>query len=168
MNFKHISVLLDECIDGLNIKEDGIYVDGTLGGAGHGFAVGERLSERGCFIGFDQDKDALLASSEKLEGLSCKVKLIHANYEEMITHLHYQNIFKVDGILLDLGVSSYQLDTAERGFSYMRNAPLDMRMNQENDVSAEKILATYSQEALTRILKVYGEERLLLELRKQL
>ena len=159
MEFKHVSVLLDECIEGLNIKKDGIYIDGTLGGAGHAKVIAEQLSEKGMLIGFDQDIDAINTSKEKFDSVECKVELVHSNYEAMALELEKLNIEGVDGILLDLGVSSYQLDTAERGFSYMHDAPLDMRMNRSLDRTAKDIVNTYDEKELIRILKVYGEER---------
>ena len=127
MEFNHISVLLKECIEGLNIDPEGIYVDGTLGGAGHGYEVCRRLSERGRFIGIDQDEDAIKASTERLCEFGDKVTIIKSNYVHMKQVLAEQGIDEVNGILLDLGVSSYQLDTEERGFSYMADAALDMR-----------------------------------------
>lgn len=159
MEFKHVSVLLDECIEGLNIKEEGIYVDGTLGGAGHGKEIASRLSEKGMFIGFDQDLEAIQSSADKFDSVKCRVELVHSNYEAIRFELEKLDITGVDGILLDLGVSSYQLDTADRGFSYMQDAPLDMRMNQTIDRTAKDIVNTYDENQLIRILKVYGEER---------
>lgn len=158
MEFKHVSVLLDECIEGLNIKEDGIYVDGTLGGAGHSSEIVKRLNENGRLIGIDQDKDALKAASKRLEEYK-NVTLVHNNFYNIDSILEEIDIEKVDGILLDLGVSSYQLDTGERGFSYMKDAPLDMRMNRENSFSAYNVINEYSEEELYRIIKDYGEER---------
>lgn len=159
MSFKHISVLLDECIDGLNIKEDGIYVDGTLGGAGHSTEICNKLSEKGMLIGIDQDQDALKVAAEKLSTQKCQVELVHSNYEHFKYILESLKIDQVDGILLDLGVSSYQLDTAERGFSYMKDAALDMRMDQSSEKTAKDIVNNYSMEELWKILKVYGEEK---------
>lgn len=159
MEFKHISVLLNECIEGLNIKPNGIYVDGTLGGAGHSKEIGKRLSNQGMLIGIDQDMAAIKTATERLSPLECQVELVHSNYEAFSTIMDQLNIAKVDGILLDLGVSSHQLDTADRGFSYMQDAPLDMRMNQNDKQTAADIVNTYSEKELTRILKIYGEER---------
>jgi len=159
MSFKHISVLLDECIEGLNIREDGIYVDGTLGGAGHSSEICNLLSENGLLIGIDQDQDALKVASEKLANQTCKVELVHSNYEHFKYIIEQLNIDRVSGVLLDLGVSSYQLDTAERGFSYMKDAPLDMRMDQSSEKTAKDIVNNYSMEELWKILKVYGEEK---------
>lgn len=158
MEFKHISVLLNECIEGLNIKEDGIYVDGTLGGAGHSSEIVKNLCERGRLIGIDQDKDALKAAKEKLKDYN-NVTFVHSNFYNIENILHDLNIVGVDGILMDLGVSSYQLDNGERGFSYMQDAALDMRMNRENSLSAYEVINSYSEEDLFRIIKDYGEEK---------
>ena len=158
MEFKHVSVLLDECINALNIKEDGIYVDCTLGGAGHSSEIVKRLSSDGRLIGFDQDKDALKAAGERLKDYK-NVTYVHSNFYAIYDVLTYLGIDGVDGILMDLGVSSYQLDNGERGFSYMQDAPLDMRMNRENEFSAYEIVNTYSEEELYRIIKEYGEEK---------
>ena len=158
MEFKHISVLLNECIEGLNIKEDGIYVDGTLGGAGHSSEIVKNLCERGRLIGIDQDKDALKAAKEKLKDYN-NVTFVHSNFYNIENILHDLNIAGVDGILMDLGVSSYQLYNGERGFSYMQDAPLDMRMNRENSLSAYEVINSYSEEDLFRIIKDYGEEK---------
>ena len=158
MEFKHISVLLNECIEGLNIKEDGIYVDGTLGGAGHSSEIIKNLCERGRLIGIDQDKDALKAAKEELKDYN-NVTFVHSNFYNIENILHDLNIAGVDGILMDLGVSSYQLDNGERGFSYMQDAPLDMRMNRENSLSAYEVINSYSEEDLFRIIKDYGEEK---------
>ncbi len=158
MEFKHISVLLNECIEGLNIKEDGIYVDGTLGGAGHSSEIIKNLCERGRLIGIDQDKDALKGAKEKLKDYN-NVTFVHSNFYNIENILHDLNIAGVDGILMDLGVSSYQLDNGERGFSYMQDAPLDMRMNRENSLSAYEVINSYSEEDLFRIIKDYGEEK---------
>ncbi|HHQ4156120.1 TPA: 16S rRNA (cytosine(1402)-N(4))-methyltransferase RsmH [Clostridium perfringens] len=158
MEFKHVSVLLDECINALNIKEDGIYVDCTLGGAGHSSEIVKRLSSDGRLIGFDQDKDALKATGERLKDYK-NVTYVHSNFYAIYDVLTDLGIDGVDGILMDLGVSSYQLDNGERGFSYMQDAPLDMRMNRENEFSAYEIVNTYSEEELYRIIKEYGEEK---------
>lgn len=159
MEFNHISVLLKECIEGLNIDPQGIYVDGTLGGAGHGYEVCSRLSERGKFIGIDQDEDAIMASTERLSEFGDKVTIIKSNYVHMKQVLADQRIEKVNGILLDLGVSSYQLDTEERGFSYMADAALDMRMDRTQMLTAADVVNSYPEEKLYQILKDYGEER---------
>lgn len=158
MEFKHVSVLLDECIDGLDIKPDGIYVDCTLGGAGHSSHILSKLSEKGRLIGIDQDKDALKAAGEKLKEFK-NVTLVHSNFYNIDSVLENLGIEKVDGILMDLGVSSYQLDEGERGFSYMKDAPLDMRMNREDSLSAYEVVNEYSEDELTRIIRDYGEEK---------
>ncbi|MGL5576852.1 MAG: 16S rRNA (cytosine(1402)-N(4))-methyltransferase RsmH [Sarcina sp.] len=158
MEFKHISVLLNECIEGLNIKENGIYVDCTLGGAGHSSVILEHLSNAGRLIGIDQDKDALKAAGERLKNFE-NATLVHSNFENIKSVLDELEIDGVDGILIDLGVSSYQLDTADRGFSYMQDAPLDMRMNREEAFSAYEIINGYTTEQLFRIIKEYGEEK---------
>ena len=156
--FHHISVLLDECIDGLNIKPDGIYVDGTLGGAGHSSEIVQRLTT-GRLIGIDRDPVALKAAGERLAPYAEHVTLVHSNFCEIAQVLKDLNIAGVDGILLDLGVSSPQLDDSSRGFSYMADAPLDMRMNSEDSLSAYDVINTWSYEELRRILFDYGEER---------
>lgn len=159
MNFEHKSVLLDETIEKLNIKENGIYVDGTLGGAGHAYEVCKRLGEDGKFIGIDQDSAAIEASSEKLSKFKDKVTIVRSNYSNMKNVIHDLGIEKVDGIVLDLGVSSYQLDTLERGFSYRSNAPLDMRMDTRSDITAKDIVNQYSEYDLYRIIRDYGEDK---------
>ena len=156
--FHHVSVLLQECIDGLAIKPDGIYVDGTLGGAGHSSQIAERLTT-GTLIGIDRDPVALKAAGERLEPYADRVKLVHSNFCDMAQVLKDLDIPGVDGILLDLGVSSPQLDDGARGFSYMADAPLDMRMNSEDSLSAHEVVNTWPQEELKRILYTYGEER---------
>ena len=156
--FHHVSVLLDECIGGLNIRPDGIYVDGTLGGAGHSSQIAKRLTT-GRLIGIDRDPVALKAASERLAPYSDRVTLVHSNFCEVASVLKDLGISGVDGILLDLGVSSPQLDDGQRGFSYMADAPLDMRMNNEDALSAEQVVNSWSQEELKRILYDYGEER---------
>ena len=158
MKFNHVSVLLNECLEGLNIKENGIYVDGTLGGAGHSSEILKRLSNEGRLIGIDQDTDALKAAKERLKDYS-NVTFVHSNFSNIENVLNNLNIDGVDGILMDLGVSSYQLDEGERGFSYMKDAPLDMRMNRENDFSAYNVVNEYSEEDLYRIIRDYGEEK---------
>lgn len=158
MEFNHISVLLNECLEGLNIKENGIYVDGTLGGAGHSSEILKRLSSEGRLIGIDQDTDALKAAKERLKNYS-NVTFVHSNFSSIENVLNNLNIDGVDGILMDLGVSSYQLDEGERGFSYMKDAPLDMRMNRDNDFSAYNVINEYSEEDLYRIIRDYGEEK---------
>ena len=156
--FYHVSVLLDECLDGLNIKPDGIYVDGTLGGAGHSSQIAKRLTT-GRLIGIDRDQVALAAAGERLAPYGDRVTLVHSNFSEIAQVLEQLEIPGVDGILLDLGVSSPQLDDGERGFSYMVDAPLDMRMNSEDTLDAYQVVNTWSQEELRRILYNYGEER---------
>ena len=156
--FHHVSVLLQECIDGLNIKPDGIYVDGTLGGAGHSSQIAARLTT-GRLIGIDRDPVALKAAGERLAPYADRVTLVHSNFCDMAQVLQDLNIPGVDGILLDLGVSSPQLDDGARGFSYMADAPLDMRMNSQDAISAYTVVNTWSQEELKRILYNYGEER---------
>lgn len=158
MEFKHISVLLNECLEGLNIKEDGIYVDCTLGGAGHSSEIIKRLGENGRLIGIDQDKDALKAAGEKLKEYN-NATLVHSNFENIKEVVEDLDLEGVDGILIDLGVSSYQLDTAERGFSYMQDAPLDMRMNRELEFSAYDVVNGYSEDDLYKIIRDYGEEK---------
>jgi 16S rRNA (cytosine1402-N4)-methyltransferase len=158
MEFKHVSVLLNECIEALNIKEDGIYVDCTLGGGGHSYEIAKRLSSKGRLIGIDQDTTALAAAKERLKEFS-NVTYVHNNFYNIDSILTELDIEKVDGILMDLGVSSYQLDTAERGFSYMKDAPLDMRMNRDDDISAYDVINNYSEEQLFKIIKDYGEDR---------
>lgn len=158
MEFKHISVLLNECLEGLDIKKNGTYVDCTLGGAGHSSHILEKLSSEGTLIGIDQDNDALRAAKEKLRDYS-NVKFVHNNFYNIDSILTSLNIPKVDGILMDLGVSSYQLDEGERGFSYMKNAPLDMRMDRDREFSAYEVVNTYSEEDLYRIIRDYGEEK---------
>ena len=156
--FHHVSVLLDECIEGLNIKPDGIYVDGTLGGAGHSSQIAKRLTT-GRLIGIDRDPVALKAAGKRLESYADRVTLVHSNFCEIAQVLKDLNIEVVDGILLDLGVSSPQLDDGARGFSYMADAPLDMRMNSEDVLNADTVVNTWSYEELKRILYTYGEER---------
>ena len=159
MDFHHVSVLLNETLDGLAIRPEGTYVDCTLGGGGHSHAIGERLSTEGMIVGLDQDVAALEAASKRLEDLSCQVKVIKTNFSNLKQALQEAGIHEVDGFVFDLGVSSHQLDTAERGFSYMQEGPLDMRMNQSGALTAETIVNTYSSEELYRIIWDYGEER---------
>lgn len=157
--FKHISVLAEEVIEGLAIRPDGIYVDGTLGGGGHSSLIAARLTEGGRLIGIDRDEDAIRAAGERLAPFGDRVQIVKANYGELTSVLDRLEIPAVDGILLDLGVSSFQLDSAERGFSYMADAPLDMRMDREESLTARDIVNTYPEAELTRILRDYGEER---------
>ena len=156
--FHHVSVLLDECIEGLAIKPEGIYVDGTLGGAGHSSQIAPRLTT-GCLIGIDRDEVALEAAGKRLAPYADRVKLVHSNFCRIASILQELNIPGVDGILLDLGVSSPQLDDGSRGFSYMTDAPLDMRMDHSDSLSANTVVNTWSYEELKRILFEYGEER---------
>ena len=160
MEFKHYSVLLEETIEHLNIRPDGIYVDGTLGGAGHASEVAKRLSEKGRLIGIDQDADAIRAAGERLKPFGDKVTIIRSNYANMKEELHAIGIEHVDGIVLDLGVSSFQLDTPERGFTYRdADAPLDMRMDDRQSLTARDIVNDYSEMDLYRIIRDYGEDR---------
>ncbi len=159
MKFEHTSVLLEEVLDNLAIRPDGIYVDGTLGGGGHSYHILERLTEGGRLIGIDQDTDAIAAAGERLAQFGDAVTIVHDNYENIAGVLSDLSIRKVNGILLDLGVSSYQLDNPERGFTYRTDAPLDMRMDRSSSLTAREIVNTYSAEELTRILREYGEEK---------
>ena len=159
MEFNHKSVLLKETIDGLNIKPEGIYVDGTLGGGGHSYEVCARLGEKGSIIGIDQDEAAVEAASVRLKDFGEKVTIVRSNYCKMKSKLHELGIDKVDGIMLDLGVSSYQLDTAERGFSYREDAPLDMRMDRRQEMTARDIVNDYSEMDLYRVIRDFGEDK---------
>ena len=158
MEFKHKSVLLQECIEGLNIKENGIYVDGTLGGAGHSSEILKRLSSKGKLIGIDRDEEALKAAKERLREYQ-NVVYLHGNHDDIKELLKSIQIDKVDGILLDLGVSSYQLDERARGFSYMGEATLDMRMDKTQELTAKDVVNNYTEEKLSKIIEEYGEER---------
>ena len=160
MEFNHKSVLLQETIENLNIKPDGIYVDGTLGGAGHSYEIATRLSDKGRLIGIDQDADAIAAATERLAEYKDRVTIIRSNYAAMKSELQKIGITQVDGILLDLGVSSFQLDTPERGFTYREeDAPLDMRMDQRQSKTARDIVNGYSEQELYRIIRDFGEDR---------
>ena len=159
MEFVHKSVLLDETIEGLHIKPDGIYVDGTLGGGGHSLEICKRLSDKGRLIGIDQDKEAIQAAKKRLEDYEDKVTLVHSNYQDIDSVLRGCSVSGVDGIVLDLGVSSYQLDNVERGFTYREDTPLDMRMNRESTITAKDIINDYSEAELYRVIRDYGEER---------
>ncbi len=159
MEFKHKSVLLDETIAGLDIKPDGIYVDGTLGGAGHAVKVCEKLSAKGRFIGIDQDQDAIIAANERLREFGDRITVIRSNYCYAVKELKERGIEQVDGILLDLGVSSYQLDNPDRGFTYRVDAPLDMRMDQRSSLTASDIVNGYEEKELYRIIRDYGEDK---------
>ena len=159
MGFEHKSVLLEETINGLNIRPDGTYVDGTLGGGGHAYEIARRLSDKGSIIGIDQDAAAIEAAGIRLKDFGEKVTIVRSNYCEMKSVLQGLGIDKVDGIVLDLGVSSYQLDTAERGFSYREDAPLDMRMDRRQTMTARDIVNDYSEKDLYRVIRDYGEDR---------
>lgn len=159
MDFKHESVLLKETVDMLSIREDGIYADGTLGGGGHGSAICERLNREGILIGIDRDRDALSAAEKRLSGFSCQKTYIQSEYRRIKEILGDLYIAKINGAILDLGVSSFQLDNPDRGFSYMQDAPLDMRMNRDDGFTAEDVVMGYGEGDLTRILRDYGEER---------
>lgn len=159
MEFKHTSVLLQETIENLNIKEDGIYMDGTLGGGGHSYEIADRLGEEGRLFGIDQDEAAIEAAGERLQPFGSKVTIIRNNYCNAVEELKKRGIHGVDGILLDLGVSSYQLDTLERGFSYKYDTALDMRMDTRQTLSAKEIVNDYSEAELFRIIRDYGEDK---------
>ena len=159
MEFKHKSVLLDETIDSLNIKPDGIYVDGTLGGGGHSLEICKRLSDKGRLIGIDQDLDAIAAATERLKDYKDRVTIVHSNYQDIDAVLKNCSVSGVDGIVLDLGVSSYQLDNVERGFTYREDTPLDMRMNQESTMTAKDIVNEYSEMELYHVIRDYGEDK---------
>ena len=159
MEFNHVPVLFEECMDNLNIRPDGIYVDGTLGGGGHAFGIGQKLSEKGVLIGIDRDQDALDAAAEKLAPLKCRKILVRSTYAEIKDVLTRENISGIDGALLDIGVSSFQLDNSERGFSYMQDAPLDMRMNRDDSMTAADVVNGYTKQQLAEIIREYGEER---------
>ena len=168
MDFKHVPVLYRECIEALNIRPDGVYVDGTLGGGGHARGIGEKLSEKGLLIGIDRDADALEAAGQNLASLKCRTILVQSTYAEIKDVLERDDVKKaldergvqgIDGALLDIGVSSYQLDNSERGFSYMNDAPLDMRMNREDGFTAYDVVNGYDKKELTDVIRKYGEER---------
>ncbi|MBQ1966000.1 MAG: 16S rRNA (cytosine(1402)-N(4))-methyltransferase RsmH [Clostridia bacterium] len=155
MEFKHVSIMVPEIIEALNIKPDGTYADGTAGGGGHSLAIGQHLSDAGTMICNDRDADALAACKERLKDLTCNLRLIRGTFSDLAENA----AVPFDGVLLDLGVSSYQLDCAERGFSYMHDAPLDMRMNRDDPLSAKEVVNEWSESELTRIFFEYGEER---------
>lgn len=159
MDFVHVPVLLDECIEGLNIKSGGIYIDGTIGGAGHSIEIAKLMGPHGILVGIDQDINAINAARERLKNYGDSVKLVNDNFKNMKSIVHSLGIDKVDGMLLDLGVSSHQLDEGERGFSYMKDATLDMRMDRKNPITAETIVNEWSEEEIHNIIKQYGEER---------
>ena len=157
--FSHRSVLLDECIEALSIRPDGVYVDGTAGGAGHSSVIASHLGEGGKLLALDQDETAVRVASERLSRFGERAEVVHTNFCDLAQVCEARGIAHIDGLLLDLGVSSYQLDTAERGFSYRADAPLDMRMDASKPLTAKQIVNEYSEEALRRILFEYGEER---------
>ncbi len=159
MEFHHISVMPQETVKGLVTRLDGIYVDCTLGGAGHSHMIADMLTPEGRLIGIDQDEAAILTATERLSDCRCQVDIVRSNFSQLGKVLEDLQVAEVDGVLFDLGVSSHQLDTAERGFSYMQDAPLDMRMNQDAPLSAYDVVNTYDVEELNRIFKEYGEER---------
>ncbi len=159
MEFKHYSVLLNECVDNLNIKPDGSYLDGTLGGAGHSFHIAEKLGDSGHLYGTDQDEDAIKAATERLKPFENKVTIIRDNYENAVTRLKALGVTGVDGILLDLGVSSFQLDNADRGFTYKEDVPLDMRMDQRQALTARDIINDYSETEIFHIIRDFGEDK---------
>lgn len=159
MEFRHTSVLFEECMEGLNIRPDGIYVDGTLGGGGHSSGICERLGEEGILIGIDRDRDALAAAEKRLSGYNCRKYFVQSNYSDIKEVLDELEIKKIDGALLDLGVSSFQLDNPERGFSYMQDAMLDMRMSQDDDFTASDVVNGYEKDELRRIITKYGQEK---------
>ncbi len=159
LEFVHKSVLLNETVDSLSIKPNGIYIDGTLGGGGHAYEVCKRLGEHGRFIGIDQDAEAIEAAGLRLAEFGDKVTIVRSNYVDIDNILKSLNISKVNGIMLDLGVSSHQLDTVERGFSYKENAPLDMRMDVRNPMTAKDIVNNYSEMELYRVIRDYGEDK---------
>ena len=159
MEFRHRSVLLEETISNLKVQANGIYVDGTLGGAGHALEICKQLSATGRFIGIDQDEAAIVAAGNRLSAYEKQVTIIRSNYCDMVQELNKRDITGVDGILLDLGVSSYQLDTAERGFTYRYDAPLDMRMDQRQEQTAGTIVNAYTEAELYRVIREYGEEQ---------
>ena len=158
IEFNHVSVLLNECIENLNIKPDGIYVDGTMGGAGHSLEIVKKLSEKGMLIGIDRDEEALAVAKERLKKFN-NVKYVHDNHDNIDEIIKNLNIKGVDGILLDLGVSSYQIDEKTRGFTYMDDGPLDMRMDKSQKLTAEYIVNNYKEQDLARIIFEYGEEK---------
>ena len=159
MNFNHKSVMLREVSNALDVKPDGIYLDCTLGGGGHAKIIGEQLDERGLLVGLDQDEDAIEAATENLSGLSCEIKIVHENFSRLEKILNDLGVEKIDGALFDLGVSSHQIDTAARGFSYMKDSPLDMRMDRQKNFTARDVINRYDEDALIKIFREYGEEK---------
>ncbi len=158
MEFNHVSVLLKECIENLNIKPDGVYVDGTLGGAGHSLEIAKKIGKKGLLVAFDQDINAITVAKERLKDYESNVKLVHSNFVNLKEELLKLDIHRIDGILLDLGVSSHQLDEKDRGFSYMQDAPLDMRMDIRNNLTAQYIVNHYEEKEIEKIIRLYGEE----------
>lgn len=159
LDFNHVSVMLEKTVDALKVQPHGIYLDCTLGGGGHSLKIGEMLDADGLLIGIDRDDDAIVAARERLSGLNCKVEIIHGNFSELENILDSLNIDKIDGVIFDLGVSSHQIDTAERGFSYMNDAPLDMRMDRTKNFTAFDVINNYDEESLVKIFSEYGEEK---------
>ena len=159
MEFKHVSVLYEECLSNLNIKPDGIYVDGTLGGGGHSYGIAQQLSPEGMLIGIDRDMDAIEAAGKRLADVKCRTAFVQNTYDNVREVLDELGVPGIDGALLDIGVSSFQLDNKDRGFSYMQDAPLDMRMNQDDDFSAYDVVNGYDKKQLTEIIRKYGEEK---------
>ena len=159
MNFSHKSIMLEEVLKSLDVKPDGIYLDCTLGGGGHALAIGKKLSEQAQLIGLDQDDDAINAATQNLSGLTCKVKIVRENFSRLDEVLDDLSIEKIDGAIFDLGVSSHQIDTPERGFSYMKNSPLDMRMDRRQKLTAHDVINSFEQDRLIKIFREYGEER---------
>ena len=159
MNFSHKSIMLEEVLKSLDVKPDGIYLDCTLGGGGHALAIGKKLSAQAQLIGLDQDDDAITAATQNLSGLTCKVKIVRENFSRLDEVLDDLNIEKIDGATFDLGVSSHQIDTPERGFSYMKNSPLDMRMDRRQKLTAHDVINSFEQDRLIKIFREYGEER---------
>lgn len=159
MDFEHKSVMASEVLNALDVKPNGIYLDCTLGGGGHALGIGERLNAQGWLIGLDRDDEAISAATERLTGLACAVTIRRGNFSELATILDSLGVDKLDGALFDLGVSSHQIDTAERGFSYMKDSPLDMRMDRRQSLTAREVINTYDEDRLIKIFRDYGEER---------
>ena len=159
MEFKHVSVLFEECMEYLRIRPDGVYADGTLGGGGHSEGICKRLDDAGCLIGIDRDEDAIEAARGRLEKYSCEKHFVQSNYADIAGVLESLGFAGLDGAILDLGVSSFQLDNKNRGFSYMQDAPLDMRMDRGSELTAEKVVNEYSRKELSEIIRRYGEEK---------
>ncbi len=159
MKFNHKSIMVEEVLKSLDVKPDGIYLDCTVGGGGHALAIGKKLSAQAQLIGLDQDEDAINAATQNLSGLPCKVKIVRENFSQLDKVLDDLNIEKIDGAIFDLGVSSHQIDTPERGFSYMKNSPLDMRMDRRQKLTAHDVINSFEQDRLIKIFREYGEER---------